>query len=72
MRALGLPADDDDQMDEILDELAEAAEKALDRLSGDDRDMDETVEAAMSRAVKKASHRIWGRRPVVETTVLRI
>ena len=72
VRALGLPADDDDQMDEILDELAEAAEKALDRLSGDDRDMDETVEAAMSRAVKKASHRIWGRRPVVETTVLRI
>jgi ribonuclease J len=26
----------------------------------------------MSRAVKKASQRIWGRRPVVETTVLRI
>ena len=34
--------------------------------------IDEDVEAAMSRAVKKASQRIWGRRPVVETTVLRL
>jgi len=72
VRALGLPSDDVEQMDEMLDELAEAAEKALDRLSGDDRDMDETVEQAMSRAVKKTGYRIWGRRPVVETTVLRI
>jgi ribonuclease J len=55
-----------------LDELSEAAEQALAKLSGDDRDLDDTVETAMSRAVKKASQRIWGRRPVVETTVLRI
>lgn len=72
VRALGLPADDDEQMDEILDDLAEEAEKALGRLSGDDRELDETVESAMSRAVKKAGYRIWGRRPVVETTVLRV
>jgi ribonuclease J len=72
VRALGLPADDDYPMDEVLDDLAEEAEKALGRLSGDDRELDETVEATMSRAVKKAGYRIWGRRPVVETTVLRI
>ena len=28
--------------------------------------------SAISRAVKKASQRLWGRRPVVETTVLRV
>jgi ribonuclease J len=72
VRALGLPADDDYPMDEVLDDLAEEAEKAFGRLSGDDREMDDLVETALSRAVKKASHRIWGRRPVVETTVLRI
>ena len=72
VRALGLPADDDYPMDEVLDDLAEEAEKAFGRLSGDDREMDDLVETALSRAVKKAGHRIWGRRPVVETTVLRV
>jgi ribonuclease J len=30
------------------------------------------VESAVSRAVKKEAFRIWTRRPVVETTVLRL
>jgi len=72
VRALGLPTDADYPLDEVLDDLAEEAETALNRLSGQDRGLDETVETALSRAVKKASQRIWGRRPVVETTVLRI
>jgi ribonuclease J len=72
VRALGLPTEDADDLDEVLDELSEAAEQALGKLSGGDRDLDDTVETAMSRAVKKASQRIWGRRPVVETTVLRV
>ena len=72
VRALGLPTEDEDDLDQVLDELAEAAEQALAKLSGGDRDLDDTVETALSRAVKKASQRIWGRRPVVETTVLRI
>ena len=37
-----------------------------------ERELDDEVETVMSRAVKKASQRIWGKRPVVETTVLRI
>ena len=57
---------------DVLDDLAEAAEQALGRLAPDARELDDTVETAVSRAVKKASQRIWGRRPVVETTVLRI
>jgi ribonuclease J len=72
IRALGLPTEDEDDLAEVLDELSDAAQHALAKLSGDDRDLDDTVETAMSRAVKKASQRIWGRRPVVETTVLRV
>jgi len=72
VKAVGLPTDDDYPLDEALHDLSEAAEDALKRLSGDDRDLDDKVETALSRAVKKASQRIWGRRPVVETTVLRV
>ena len=72
VRALGLPTNSEDHLDDVLDDLADEAENALKRLKGDQSDNDEAVEAAMSRAVKKASQRIWGRRPVVETTVLRI
>ena len=33
---------------------------------------DAEVEAAISRALKKAAQRIWGRRPLVQTTLLRL
>lgn len=72
VRALGLPSDEEYPLDEALDDLAEEAEAALGRLKGEQRELDEEIETAMSRAVKKASQRIWGRRPVVETTVLRV
>jgi ribonuclease J len=72
VRALGLPTDEDYPLEDVLDDLAEEAEQALGRLKGEQRELDEEIETALSRAVKKASQRIWGRRPVVETTVLRI
>jgi ribonuclease J len=72
VRALGLPTDDDYPLEDVLDDLADEAEQALARLKGDQRELDDQIETALSRAVKKASQRIWGRRPVVETTVLRI
>ncbi|WP_374470598.1 ribonuclease J [Phenylobacterium sp.] len=72
VRALGLPTDEDYPLDDVLDDLSEEAENALDRLKREDLGLDDTVETAMSRAVKKASQRIWGRRPVVETIVLRV
>ncbi len=72
VRALGLPGDEDYDLDEALDDLAAEAEAALKQLSGPDRDDDQTVEQALSRALKKAAFRIWERRPVVETTVLRV
>jgi ribonuclease J len=72
VRTLGLPHDADNPLDDVLDDLADQAEEAIKRLKGEDREDDESIETAISRAVKKASQRIWGRRPVVETTVMRI
>jgi ribonuclease J len=72
VRAIGLPADADYTLEEATDDLAEAAKDAVFSLSADGRDDDSAVEAAISRALKKAAFRIWKRRPVVEATVLRV
>ncbi len=72
VRGLGLPSDADYTLDDALDDLAIAAEEGISRLRGDGLEDDDAVEAAISRAVKKAAHRIWKRRPLVETTVLRV
>jgi len=72
IRALGLPGDEEDELEDLLDDLADEAERALKKLSSEQRNDDDEVETALSRAVKKAAYRIWERRPVVETTVLRL
>jgi len=72
VRALGLPADEDYPLGEAMDDLATEAGKALGKLSADEREDDAAVESMLSRTLKKAAFRIWKRRPVVETTVLRV
>jgi ribonuclease J len=72
VRSLGLPGDSDDPLEDLLDRIAESAEAALTKLSKADLDDDEKVEQAVSRALKKLSQRIWSRRPVVETLVVRV
>ena len=72
VRAIGLPGDADYPLEDALDDLSEEAEQALKRIPAEEREFDETVETALSRAVKKAAYRIWERRPVVEATVLRV
>jgi ribonuclease J len=72
LKPLGLPGDATDPLEDILDDLADVAEDALDRLDWEGLQDDEAVRTVVSRAVKKASQRIWDRRPIVETTVLRI
>jgi len=72
VRGLGMPADRDYPLADALDDLADEARHAFHRLSADQCDDDEAVEAALSRAVKKGAFRIWKRRPIVETTVLRV
>lgn len=72
VRAIGLPGEPERPLEDLLDDLADAAEAAVRRLDGDQREIDAEVEAAISRALKKAAQRIWGRRPVVQTTLLRL
>jgi ribonuclease J len=72
VRGIGLAGDEEYTLDDALDDLAEEAEGAYKKLQGDTRELDEAIESAISRAVKKAAFRIWERKPVVETTVLRI
>jgi ribonuclease J len=72
VRAVGMPGDEEYPLDEALDDLAEVAVDAMKKLDAEARDDDERVETGISRAIKKASQRIWERRPIVETTVLRV
>jgi ribonuclease J len=72
VRGIGLTGDEEYSLDDALDDLAEEAETAYKKLDGDAREIDDSIENAISRAVKKAAFRIWERKPVVETTVLRI
>ena len=72
VRSLGMPGDDENPLNDALDTLADAAEDAIKGLDADAREDDDAVETAVARAVKKASYRIWERRPIVEATVLRV
>jgi ribonuclease J len=68
----GLAAEDEEALDELIEELEEAAETAFSKLKADDRDDDEAVQTALIRAVRKAAERIWRKRPLVDVAVLRI
>ncbi len=72
LSALGLPGDEDYGLAEALDDLAEEAEGALKGLDRQALQDDEAVRAMVTRKVKKACQRIWDRRPIVETVVLRV
>ena len=72
IRSIGLPGDLENTLEDALDDVADTVEAAINRLERADRDDDERVENAVSRAVKKVSQRLWERRPVVETIVVRV
>jgi ribonuclease J len=72
VRGIGLPGDEDYPLEDALDDLAEEAEDAIKKLDQASRQDDGPVEAAVARTLKKASQRIWERRPVVETVVVRV
>lgn len=72
IKGVGLPGDADYPLDDALDDLAEEAEAALGRLKSEARLDDAAVEQAVGRALKKAAQRIWDRRPIVETLIVRL
>jgi len=69
---VGLPGDDDYPLEDALDDLADTAGQALNSLGKEGRGDDEAIRTMVSRKVKKACQRIWDRRPIVETVVLRV
>jgi ribonuclease J len=73
VRSIGLPGNEEGYtLEDALTDLAEDAEGAIKKLSNEQRQEDGSVEAAVARTLKKASQRIWERRPVVETLVVRV
>jgi len=68
----GLAMEDEEDLDLAIEELERAAEAAFNKLAHADREEDETVETAMVRAVRKATEKLWSKRPLVDVTVLRI
>jgi ribonuclease J len=72
VRGVGLPGDEEYPIEEALDDLAKDAEHAVKRLDAGARDEDHIVEQAIGRVLKKSAQRIWDRRPVVETVVVRV
>lgn len=72
VRSLGLPGDEDYPVSEAMADLSKDATTAVQKLGPEAREDDRAVEQAIARVLKRASQRIWDRRPVVETTVLRV
>jgi ribonuclease J len=72
IRSLGLPGDKATPLEDSLDELADAVEEALRRMDAQVKRDDLALEQSLNRTLKKASQRIWDRRPMVETVVLRV
>ncbi|MEO0816790.1 MAG: ribonuclease J [Pseudomonadota bacterium] len=69
--ARGLAEADGRLADESLDTLDEAAEAALSRVKARDMDDDDAVKRAIGRGIKKAAEKLFGRRPLIDVTVLR-
>ena len=72
VRARGIAATTDKAYEQALEELADAAEAAFGKLSVADRTDEETAEAAIAKAVRRAAERAFSKRPVVEAVVMTI
>ena len=70
--ARGFSEPDGESADESLIEIDEAAEEALLDLKRKKRQNDEEVERTLVRAVRKSCERIFGRKPVIDVSVLRV
>lgn len=69
--ARGFSETDGRLAEESLDLLDEAAEHAMSKLKRRDRGDDDAIERALGRAVRRAAEKAFGRRPIIDVTVLR-
>ena len=72
VRAMGVASTYEYDLDDFMDDLAEAAETAFKRLDRRDRRDPATVEEAIRRGVRREASRIWGKKPHVEAIVLTV
>jgi len=72
VRAVGVADSRDYPLERFLDDLADAAEQAYERLGRRDRSDEEAAEEAIRRAVRKEANRIWGKKPIVDVTALTV
>jgi ribonuclease J len=72
VRARGLSERNGAPAEGRLEQLADAAEEAFNRMKPDQRMDEETAEGYVMRAVRKACDRIFGKRPIVDVVVMTI
>ncbi|MFZ4069646.1 MAG: ribonuclease J [Caulobacterales bacterium] len=72
VRVRGLTAEDEKALEAALEQLADTAEDAFHKLSAAERSDPEACESAMTRTLRKAAERIWGKRPFVDIVVLQV
>ena len=72
VRVRGLSAADEEDLETALEEIAEAAESAFNKLRAAERADSEAAEEAVMKAVRRAADRAWGKRPVVEVVILEV
>ena len=68
----GLSEEDGSLADESLYEIEAACDEALDGLSRRKRLDDEVVETVLVRTIKRNCERVFGRKPLVDVTILRV
>ena len=72
LTARGLSEPDGSNADESLIDVDDAVEEAMNGMKRRKRLDDEEVERVLARAVKKACERTFGRKPIVDVSVLRV
>ena len=70
IRCMGVPETEDFDIEDFMDELADAAEEAFKRMGKKDKRDEGAVEEVLRRAVRREANRIWGKKPHVEAIVL--
>jgi len=70
--ARGFSEADGRAADEVLIEIEDAAENAIQKTRRNSRQDDENVEKIIRRAVRKTAEQLFGRKPIVDVTILRV